>query len=160
MITHWKVGIHVWREIIATNHQGVPADSLRQIRPTHLPIQLCQIHLTEIPPWHLAFKSATTYWKLADNVLFQTLQYWHTSFIWELYLEEICQFQTWKLNLNRLTMSGSSGCNSYHPLSSTSTAKSAGSGRCCMNINNSCWWSAREGRRRGGSGRGGMVEKV
>lgn len=45
-------------------------------------------------------------------------------------------------------------------LCSTSTAKSAGSGRCCMNINNRCWWSVREGRRGRWRGRGGVVEKV
>lgn len=61
--------------------------------------------------------------------------------------EEICPFQTWELTVNRLTRSRSSHCNSYHPMSSASTAKSAGSGRCYMNINSSCWWSAREGRR-------------
>lgn len=132
--------------IIATNH-GVPVDSLEPIRPTHPQFSYIKFNSLKfnLDIWHLNLPLPT------ENQL--TMCYRHTGFIRVLYLEEIWQFQTWELNANRSNTSGRSGCNSYHPMSSTSTAKSAGSGRCYMNINNSCWWSAREGRR--GAGRGG-----
>lgn len=106
-----------------------------------------QIPLIEIQPWHLAFKSATTYRK-TSRPLAVTLP------ARRLHLRARRGRQGPISNL-KIECGESSGCNSYCPTSGTSTSKSAGSGRCYMNINNSCWWSVRKGG--GGPRRGGEV---